>query len=92
MGGFPDPVLSLGRSARARWHAGYFVQTLGRDVASLGVAADTPRLSPYPRAYALESSGVSDDATVLGATGPRWGREPIRTAGTSRATRGARAC
>ncbi len=69
MGGFPEPALSLGQSARARWHAGYVEQLLGRDIASLGAAADTPRLASYLRAYALGSAGVSDHATIFGAAG-----------------------
>lgn len=68
-GGFPEPVLSLGHRGAARWHFGYIDQLLGRDLPSLGVAADTPRLASYLRAYALGTAGVSDQASIFRAAG-----------------------
>lgn len=68
-GGFPEPVLSLGARGRRRWHAGYLEQLLGRDLASLGIRADAPRLAAYLRAFALGTAGVSDHATIFRAAG-----------------------
>lgn len=69
MGGFPEPVLSLGPPGRRRWYSGYLEQLLGRDLASFGMGADTPRLAAYLRAYALGTAGVSDHATIFRAAG-----------------------
>ncbi len=68
-GGFPEPVLSLGERGRRRWYGGYLEQLLGRDLASLGIDADTPRLAAYLQAYAIVTAGVSDHATIFRAAG-----------------------
>ena len=68
-GGFPEPITSLGERGRARWYAGYVRQLLDRDVGSLTLDVDAPRLVSYLRSYALNSAGVTEHSTIFSAAG-----------------------
>lgn len=68
-GGFPEPTLSLDRRGAVRWHSGYINQLVERDAVALGGATDPLRLAAYLRAYALNSAGTVDQATLIEAAG-----------------------
>lgn len=70
-GGFPEPVLRLSGDARRAWLDSYVNDLLSRDVQALsgtrGRPRDPVRLRGYFDAYALNSAGVPDHATIYNA-------------------------
>lgn len=72
-GGFPEPALRISGDARRTWLRSYLDDLLSRDIAALEVSAtrrrDPRRLRRYFEAYALNSAGVPDHATIFSAAG-----------------------
>ncbi len=68
-GGFPEPALVLPARESARWYGSYVEQVARRDALSLLRRADPDRVRRYIEAYALNSAGVTDHATIFGAAG-----------------------
>lgn len=68
-GGFPEPALRLDDAARGRWYDSYVQHVVKRDVLALLRRADPARVRRYLEAYALNSAGVVDDATLVRAAG-----------------------
>jgi predicted AAA+ superfamily ATPase len=68
-GGFPEPALVLPARESARWYASYVEQVARRDALTLLRRADPDRVRRYIEAYALNSAGVADHATIFGAAG-----------------------
>jgi len=67
--GFPEPALRLSSAARPSWLRGYVEQILTRDAIELDPGRDPGRLRRYFEAYALNTSGIVSDATLLRAAG-----------------------
>lgn len=67
--GFPEPALALSGPARARWLASYVDQLVTRDAHDVERGRDPARLRRYLTAYALNSAGTADDATIYNAAG-----------------------
>ena len=67
--GFPEAALDLSSQARDRWLESYVGQLLTRDALRWDTARDPARLRRYFEAYALNSAGVADDATLYEAAG-----------------------
>ncbi|MBM3271548.1 MAG: ATP-binding protein [Candidatus Sericytochromatia bacterium] len=68
-GGFPEAALALTDRTRSRWLESYVDQLLTRDAATIEGARDPARLRRYFEAYALNSAGVVEDATLIDASG-----------------------
>lgn len=68
-GGFPYAVMTLGARARRGWLDTYVEEIVTRDSALVGGGFDRTRLARYFEAYALNSAGIVDDATLYGAAG-----------------------
>lgn len=68
-GGFPEPALHLGESARRAWLHGYVDQLVTRDAPALESGRDPVRLRRYLEAVALNTSGVVEMQTLLNAAG-----------------------
>jgi hypothetical protein len=67
--GFPEPALQLNSTARSRWLSSYVDQLVTRDAAGVDGGRDPLRLRRYLGAYALNSAGTADDATIMAAAG-----------------------
>ena len=67
--GFPEPALELSGAARARWLTSYVDQLVTRDAHGIEEGRDPNRLRRYLTAYALNSAGITDDATIYAAAG-----------------------
>ena len=67
--GFPEPTLELSGAARARWLTSYVDQLVTRDAHGVEEGRDPNRLRRYLTAYALNSAGIADDATIYTAAG-----------------------
>ena len=65
--GFPEPALNLKAAARMRWLTSYVDQLVTRDSMSIESGRDPVRLRRYLQAFALNSAGIVDDATLFGA-------------------------
>lgn len=68
-GGFPSAVALADARDRRIWLDGYVEELVTRDVARLGGARDAGRLRRYLQAWALNSAGIVDDATIHTAAG-----------------------
>lgn len=68
-GGFPQAALSSSTSARQRWLESYVEQLVTRDAMMIDSGRDPDRLRRYLEAYALNSAGLPDDATIHRAAG-----------------------
>jgi len=68
-GGFPYAVMTLGARARRGWLDTYVEEIVTRDSTLVGEDYDRTRLARYFEAYALNSAGIVDDATLYGAAG-----------------------
>jgi len=68
-GGFPELALVVPQSARRAWLESYVEYVLTRDVEDLGVHRDPGRLRRYLEAYAINTAGVVDEATLCQAAG-----------------------
>ncbi|MDE0605844.1 MAG: DUF4143 domain-containing protein [Acidimicrobiaceae bacterium] len=66
-GGFPHAALNLGLRARKRWLETYNTEIVTRDAELVGVGHDGTRLGRYFEAYALNSGGTVEDATLYRA-------------------------
>jgi uncharacterized protein len=66
-GTFPESVLRLSRTVRARWLDGYLDQLLTRDADELAGVRDPLRLRRYFEAIALNTAGTPDDRTLYEA-------------------------
>jgi predicted AAA+ superfamily ATPase len=69
--GYPDPALRLSGRARTTWLESYIEDLLTHDIEHLEEPVtrrrDPQRLRRYFEAYALNSAGVTDHATIYGA-------------------------
>ncbi len=68
-GGFPQAVKLSDARDRSIWYSSYVDELVARDVARLGVSRDAARLRRYFQAWALNSAGIVDDATLHVAAG-----------------------
>lgn len=68
-GGFPQAALTVGERARRHWLNSYVDEIVTRDASAAGASADASKLRRYFEACCLNSSGVTDDATIYGAAG-----------------------
>jgi len=68
-GGFPEAALTLTDRTRSRWLESYVDQLLTRDAATIDGPRDPARLRRYLEAYALNSAGVVEDATLIDVSG-----------------------
>lgn len=68
-GGFPDAVLKLPDRSRSDWYASYVDQVARRDVRAILARADPDRVRRYLEAYALNSAGAANHATIFTAAG-----------------------
>ncbi len=66
-GGFPEAVLEGEPARRDAWLDGYLRHMVTRDPSTLGVSPDSNRLSRFFGAYALNTSGLATDATLIKA-------------------------
>ncbi len=66
-GGFPEPALSMGAAAGARWMGSYAEQLVTRDALDTGAGRDPVRLRRYLEALALNSAGIVDHLTLYEA-------------------------
>lgn len=66
-GGYPEPVLRLGRDAGGKWLKGYLQQLLTRDVETLDGPRDPRRLRRYFEALALNTAGLPEHKTLFDA-------------------------
>lgn len=67
--GFPQAALSLSDDVRARWLESYVDQILTRDAARIASGRDPVRIRRFLEAFAMNSAGVVQDATLVEATG-----------------------
>lgn len=67
--GFPEAALARSGGARRRWIESYIEQLLTRDAPQLERGRDPARLRRYLEAYALNSAGTVEDATLLRVAG-----------------------
>ncbi len=67
--GFPEPALSMSDDSTRAWMEGYIDQMVTRDADLVEAGRDPDRLRRYLEAYAVTSSGVVEEATLLEATG-----------------------
>ncbi len=68
-GGFPEPVLRLGESARQVWLESYIDQLVGRDAEHLDGARDRVLLRRYFEALCVNTAGIAHDKTLYDAAG-----------------------
>ena len=68
-GGFPEPAIELEGRVRRGWLESYIEQLLTHDRAGPGTGRDPVRLGAFFSAYALNSAGIVNDATLYGAAG-----------------------
>jgi len=68
-GGFPEAALSQSTLARQRWLESYVEQLVTRDAMHVDGGRDPERLRRFFEAYALNSAGLADDATLHRAAG-----------------------
>jgi uncharacterized protein len=68
-GGFPEPSLRLGETARRAWLESYVEHLLTRDAEQVDGGRDPVRLRRYLGAYALNTAGVVDERTLFEAAG-----------------------
>ena len=68
-GGFPEPALRLGETARRAWLESYVEHLLTRDAEQVEGGRDPVRLRRYLRAYALNTAGIVDERTLFEAAG-----------------------
>ncbi len=67
--GFPEAALALGEEARHHWLESYVDHLVTRDAAQVESGRDPARLRRYLEAYALNTAGVVEEQTLLGAAG-----------------------
>lgn len=63
-GGFPEPAVRLSEEGQGRWYRSFVDQLAARDVAAVLRRADHDRFRAYLEAYALNSAGVVEHATL----------------------------
>ena len=68
-GGFPEPALRLGETARRAWLESYVEHLLTRDAEQVDGGRDPVRLRRYLEAYALNMAGIVDERTLFDAAG-----------------------
>jgi uncharacterized protein len=68
-GGFPEPALRLGESARRAWLESYVEHLLTRDAEQVDGGRDPVRLRRYLEAYTLNTAGIVDERTLFDAAG-----------------------
>ncbi|OGO57183.1 MAG: ATP-binding protein [Chloroflexi bacterium RBG_16_72_14] len=68
-GGFPEPALRLGETARRAWLESYVEHLLTRDAEQVDGGRDPVRLRRYLEAYALNTAGIVDERTLFEAAG-----------------------
>ena len=68
-GGFPEPALRLGETARRAWLESYVEHLLTRDAEQVDSGRDPVRLRRYLEAYALNTAGIVDERTIFEAAG-----------------------
>ncbi len=68
-GGFPEPALRLGETARRAWLESYVEHLLTRDAEQVHGGRDPVRLRRYLAAYALNTAGIVDERTLFDAAG-----------------------
>ena len=68
-GGFPEPALRLGETARRAWLESYVDHLLTRDAEQVDGGRDPARLRRYLEAYALNTAGIVDERTLFDAAG-----------------------
>lgn len=68
-GGFPEPVLRLGDTARQAWLEAYIDQLVSRDAESIDGARDPVLLRRYLEALCVNTAGIVEDKTVYDAAG-----------------------
>jgi predicted AAA+ superfamily ATPase len=68
-GGYPEPALHMSAAGRRTWLDSYVEQVLTRDVPQLDGPRDPARMRRWAEAYALNSAGVVNDATLYDAAG-----------------------
>ena len=68
-GGFPEPALRLGESARRAWLERYVEHLLTRDAEQIDGGRDPVRLRRYLEAYTLNTAGIIDERTLFDAAG-----------------------
>jgi predicted AAA+ superfamily ATPase len=68
-GGFPEPALRLGETARRAWLESYVEHLLTRDAEQVDGGRDPVRLRRYLRACALNTAGIVDERTLFQAAG-----------------------
>ena len=66
---FPDAVLKLPARSRSDWYASYVDQVARRDVRAILSRSDPDRVRRYLAAYALNSAGAANHATIFTAAG-----------------------
>jgi len=67
--GFPEPALALSGDTTRAWLEAYVDQLVTRDADLVEPGRDPDRLRRYLEAYAVTSSGVVDETTLLEAAG-----------------------
>ncbi|MCY4492582.1 MAG: DUF4143 domain-containing protein, partial [Acidimicrobiaceae bacterium] len=68
-GGFPQAALHLSERARRSWLDTYIEEIVTRDSRIAGDRYDDARLARFFKAYALNSAGIADNATLCEAAG-----------------------
>ena len=68
-GGFPEPAIELVGNVRAGWLDSYLDQLLTHERAAGRGGGDPERLAEFFQAYALNSAGIANDATLYQAAG-----------------------
>jgi uncharacterized protein len=68
-GGFPELVRLTEPGDRRLWLDSYVDQLVTRDVGRIDKGRDPERLRRYLQAWALNSAGLAEDATIYGAVG-----------------------
>lgn len=68
-GGFPEPVLRLGGTARQAWIDTYVDQLVTRDAEALDGVRDPVLLRRYVEALCVNTAGVVEDKTLYDAAG-----------------------
>lgn len=67
--GFPAPVLTMTSGAARHWLEAYLDQVLTRDALGIDGSRDPARLRRYFEAYALNTAGKAQEATLIQAAG-----------------------
>lgn len=68
-GGFPELALAIPQTARRIWLESYVEHLLTRDVEDVGTHRDAGRLRRYLEAYAINTAGIVEEATLCQAAG-----------------------